>query len=573
MKVRKLSIALKLAVIVAALLIVTDLVLGIVMYNKASASLTEQIGSNALNMANSISARLEKSGYTDALATFKPGDEGTEEYKILQDELTVFFENSGCEYVYTIRAAGNGGYEFVVDSDPEAPASIGDTLEGEDAITAALNGTPSLGEPYADEWGNHLTAYSPIHGSTGNIVGLTGTDISMDWINGQLAGIRSTVIVVCLIVFGAGMLVVVILMLRLRKQFVTLNDKVIELGNGNGDLTRTLDINSGDEMEEIAENVNRFIAFIHDVVSNTTRNSQVLTKASNSMRSSISDTSQQVTDISSTMEEMSAMTQEMSSALVKITGSLDEALESIEGIARISAGNTEESEKIIAEAERIYDFALRSREEVKDKSGRMNESLNHKIEESEKVSKITELTDNIIAIAGQTNLLALNASIEAARAGEAGRGFAVVAEEIKSLADNSNNVANQIKDIGEEVTSIVEELASESKGMLEYMSETTDRGYSELLKTSENYRNDIRSLIDMMLQLRDESEHIREEMEYINEAVRNIDTSVEESAQGITQSAEAVSSIAMNMTSLNDDAANNLEITENINSDMGKFKV
>ena len=220
------------------------------------------------------------------------------------------------------------------------------------------------------------------------------------------------------------------------------------------------------------------------------------------------------------------MTQEMSTALMRITENMGEALKGIEDISRLAAGNSGESQKIIAETERIYDFAASSREEVREKTESMNESLNHKITESEKVSKITELTDNIIAIADQTNLLALNASIEAARAGEAGRGFAVVAEEIKNLAENSNNVATQIKEIGEEVRTIVGELAEESKSMLEYMSETTDRGYGELLKTSENYRNDIKSLIDMMLEFKNESERVRSEMERINEAVKNIDTSI-----------------------------------------------
>lgn len=573
MKVRRISIALKLAVIVAAMLIITDLLLGIVLYNKESSALTEQITTNALNMANCISARLEVSGCADAIATLEPGEEDTGDYQKVLAELTVFYEKSGCEYVYTERLAGEGAVEFVVDSDKEEPAAIGDEGEFEDAIASALSGTPATGEPYSDEWGNHITAYSPVYGSSGVVVGVVGTDISTDWLNDQLADIRNTVILVCVIAFAIGMVVILFLVLRLKKQFVTLNDKVLELGNGSGDLTRKLDINSGDEMEEIAGNVNNFINFIHDVVSNTTRNSDVLTRASNVMRNSISDTSDQVTDISSTMQEMSAMTHEISRALEDISTNIGTALDSVEGIERIAEQNTGESEQIITEAERMYSSALEAKNEVKIRSEEMNESLNRKIEESEKVSRIAVLTDNIIQIAGQTNLLALNASIEAARAGEAGRGFAVVAEEIKSLAENSNEMATQIRDIGEEVTTIVRELAEESRNMLEYMNGVTDRGYGDLLSTSENYRDDIRKLIDMMISFKGESGRIREEMEQINGAIKSIDLSLQESTKGIAQSAEAVSAIAINMNSLSDEASNNLEITESINSDMGKFIV
>lgn len=78
----------------------------------------------------------------------------------------------------------------------------------------------------------------------------------------------------------------------------------------------------------------------------------------------------------------------------------------------------------------------------------MTELLQASMENSKKVTRINDLSNDILEISSQTNLLALNASIEAARAGEAGKGFAVVAEEIRILADNSRETANSIQHSG-----------------------------------------------------------------------------------------------------------------------------
>lgn len=195
------------------------------------------------------------------------------------------------------------------------------------------------------------------------------------------------------------------------------------------------------------------------------------------------------------------------------------------------------------------------------------------IEESKQISKISALTNNIIAIAQQTNLLALNASIEAARAGEAGRGFAVVADEIKNLATDSNETAEEIKNIGGEATSIVNELAAGSTRMMDFMSEATDKGYNSLLEMSEKYKTDMEEINEILSAFKKSSNDIRLQMEEIGNSVKNIDITVADNAKGVSASAEAVSAIALSMTELNEESANNASITAHIKADMDKFVV
>ena len=112
------------------------------------------------------------------------------------------------------------------------------------------------------------------------------------------------------------------------------------------------------------------------------------------------------------------------------------------------------------------------------------------IQESKKVEKVSELTNDILNIADQTNLLALNASIEAARAGEAGRGFAVVASEIGKLSESSRDAAVNIQSINSTVIGTVQELIKNANALVTYMEQNILPDYDNFVCAGAQYNVD-----------------------------------------------------------------------------------
>ena len=258
MKVRRISVTMKLIIGIVIFLIASDLILGLTIYNKAKTLLIKQIKDNAQNISACVANSID--GEEFALVSNDESAVDSAEYQDVLSQLEVFRDNSGVEYVYTIRKNDEGVNVFVVDSDPDEPAMPGEDFgDDSDDVDKALGGENVVNkEPYTDEWGTHISAYSPIFVGD-DVVGLAVVDISMDWINSQCKDIAKLITVICSILFVLGMFIMFIIGKLFKHQFCQLNDKVKELANGDGDLTKQIYVRTGDEFEVIAGNINELI--------------------------------------------------------------------------------------------------------------------------------------------------------------------------------------------------------------------------------------------------------------------------------------------------------------------------
>ncbi len=423
------------------------------------------------------------------------------------------------------------------------------------------------------EDGDLISAYMPLTDNNGTIIGIVGCDYDASGVVERLDLALQRVIQISVICLIVALLLLNLLVSAVIKKLHMVDGKIYELVHNEGDLTQTLEVHTGDEMEMIAENVNDLLGHIREIMLNISANAEQLRESSRTVSSKLANAEIGITDVSSVMEEMSAGIEQSSASLEQVNESTKHIFVSIEGIYEQAESGRISSDNIMNDASEVHSRAIKAKQEATAQVESMAASVQEKVEKSKDVEKIKELTKNIISITSATNLLALNASIEAARAGEAGKGFAVVADEIGKLASNSAASATEIQNVTAEVIQTVDDLAAEAEEMIAFMNKTAIQGYEKLLETSESYQNNVGDMHKMMQHFASESERLKRNMNEIKESLDDVKTAVSECAIGITNVTETAVDLTENVSDIEKEANLNLEIVDRLNSEVGKFKL
>lgn len=408
-----------------------------------------------------------------------------------------------------------------------------------DAIANALNGDSGvvINKNYLNK--KVLTAYAPIE-----VMGMKWAllnEIEMDEVVSKLSEIQKFILLfalvtaVVVIVLGgiAGLLITKTIVRPLQ---VT-SHSLIDIAEGEGDLTSRLDAQRKDELGELATGFNQFVGKIHNLVKGIQNSVGSLTSTVADMNA-VTDSGRDAVNTQYKETEM-------------VAAAVNQMAASAQEVANNATHAAEVAHNADAEGKHVQSVVEKAITSIEDLSQEIDQASLVISELEGNVGNIVKILDVIRGIAEQTNLLALNAAIESARAGEHGRGFAVVADEVRALAKKT-------QDSTEEIQGMIEKLEKDSGHAVTVMTSSKSNGEKSaeiarqvgvsLIKIAEA----ISEINDMNTQIASASSEQKQAIEEINCNIVNISHSGEKTLNGMSSIANSSEALKALSDSLNE---------------------
>ncbi len=356
-----------------------------------------------------------------------------------------------------------------------------------------------------------------------------GTGVYIDNIDTTVAAIRGDMnsqVRKDLLTMGtsAGLIFLVIISIILMIAYGIVNrlntvvENLTDIAEGEGDLTKRLQIPADDEIGEVGKKFNLFVEKLHGIITGVINNSAQIENASHTLNGVASEMSENAQKSWERSAAVSGAAEEMNANLANVAAAMEESTTNTAMVAGAAEEMTATINEIAQNAQQAHSIS----EEAVSKAGETSKKM---ADLGQAALAINNVTETITEISEQTNLLALNATIEAARAGEAGKGFAVVANEIKELAKQTAAATLDIR------------------LQIEGVQSTTDQSVQEI--------HEITDVINR-----------------VNEIVATIASSVDEQSTATREIAENIEQAGLGLKEVNENISNTTVVADSITTDM-----
>lgn len=536
----------------------------LIMFEKFKKELRETVTQCISDLTVSIDGdKLEK--------IIKEQSDDSVEYQDILNSMSLAKSKSVARNFYTIERVQGTQAKFLVDVSVDASEFLEDYTMDSGMKEAFDDKVVATNESFTDEYGTFISAYAPIKNSEGKIIAIAGVDVDSSMFEGMRSALLKATILTIVIVSILAFVMIYLYSKKISNNIVKIQNVLGKMSDG--DLTSSINIRTKDEIEDIAISINEvqnsLKALINDVA--------IVAKDINSVNDTVND---KVKYLNNDVEEVSAITEEISASIEESAVSAEEMSRTskemgmiVNSIAEKSQYIENKSNQVSEKAKNIMRTSKNNQEETEKVFKETGIKLKQSVEKAKAVEQINTFSESILQITSQINLLALNAAIEAARAGEAGKGFSVVAEEIRRLAEQSNETINKMQNTTSIILSSVEDLTNNSNNMLSFIENRILKDYEILVNASHQYNDDALYYKDFFSELGITSKELLLSVENILETIENVADASIEGARGASDIANRVSNITTQSNDVLEETLKAKTSSEKLKQEVFKFKI